>query len=95
MIWFISLVIVSVIGWFAWKSKAATPTEKVKEGAKQAVTEAKEVVVHVTEKAKKVADVNNDGKVDLQDVVAAAENVKKEVGRQKRKYGGRVKKEKK
>jgi hypothetical protein len=33
--------------------------------------------------------------VDLQDVVAAAENVKKEVGRQKRKYGGRVKKEKK
>lgn len=95
MIWFLSLVIVSVIAWFAWKSKAATPTEKVKDGAKQAATEAKEVVTHVAEKAKKVADVNNDGKVDLKDVLAATENVKKEVTRQKRKYGGRVKKDKK
>lgn len=95
MIWFLSLVIVSVIAWFAWKSKAATPAEKVKDGAKQAATEAKEAVVHVAEKAKKVADVNNDGKVDLKDVLAATDNVKKEVGRQKRKYGGRVKKDKK
>ena len=95
MIWVLSLVIVSAIAWFAWKSKAATPTEKVKEGAKQAAKEAKEVVIHVAEKAKKVADVNNDGKVDLKDVLAASDNVKKEVSRQKRKYGGRVKKEKK
>ena len=95
MIWVLSLVIVSAIAWFAWKSKAATPTEKVKEGAKQAAKEAKEVVIHVAEKAKKVADVNNDGKADLKDVLAASDNVKKEVSRQKRKYGGRVKKEKK
>lgn len=43
-------------------------------------------------KVEKVLDTNKDGVVNKQDAVKVAENVKAEVGRAKRKYGGKVKK---
>lgn len=48
----------------------------------------------MTEKAKDMADVNNDGKVDMKDAMAAVAEVKKEVKKVKKKYGGKVKKAK-
>jgi F0F1-type ATP synthase membrane subunit b/b' len=48
----------------------------------------------MTEKAKDVADVNNDGKVDMKDAMAAVAEVQKEVKKVKKKYGGKVKKTK-
>jgi len=48
----------------------------------------------ITEKAKNVADVNKDGQVDVKDAVAAVAEVKKEVKKVKKKYGGKVKKAK-
>lgn len=48
----------------------------------------------MTEKAKEVADVNHDGKIDIQDAVAAVAEVKKEVKKVRKKYGGKVKKAK-
>lgn len=48
----------------------------------------------MTEKAKDIADVNNDGKVDMKDAMAAVAEVKKEVKKVKKKYGGKVKKTK-
>ena len=48
----------------------------------------------MTEKAKDMADVNNDGKVDMKDAMAAVAEVKKEVKKVKKKYGGKVKKTK-
>jgi len=48
----------------------------------------------VAEKAKNVADVNKDGKVDAQDVVAVANEAKAAVKKVKKKYGGKVKKNK-
>lgn len=44
-----------------------------------------------SEVVKKVADVNHDGKVDMQDVEMAASTAKKAV---KKKYGGKVKSKK-
>jgi hypothetical protein len=62
-----------------------------------------DAVVKVTKAVEKVADVNNDGKVNLADAFAAAENIKKEVVKDvavaketvkkvRKKYGGKVKK---
>jgi hypothetical protein len=62
-----------------------------------------DAVVKITEAVEKVADVNNDGKVDLADAFAAVENIKKEVVKDvavanetvkkvRKKYGGKVKK---
>jgi len=48
----------------------------------------------MTEKAKDVADVNNDGKVDMKDAMAAVAEVQKEVKKVRKKYGGKVKKAK-
>ncbi len=48
----------------------------------------------VTEKAKDIVDVNNDGKIDMKDAMAAVAEVKKEVKKVKKKYGGKVKKAK-
>ena len=48
----------------------------------------------VAEKAKNMADVNKDGKVDVKDAMAAVAEVKKEVKKVKKKYGGKVKKTK-
>jgi len=48
----------------------------------------------MTEKAKDVADVNNDGKVDMKDAMAAVAEVQKEVKKVRKKYGGKVKKTK-
>lgn len=84
LIGFVLLAIVAVCGFYAWHSSQPTFTSKVKDGAEKTV-----------EKAKDVADVNNDGKVSLQDAVQVAKNVKAEAGRVKRKYGGKVKKAKK
>ena len=48
----------------------------------------------MTEKAKVVADVNHDGKVDMKDAMAAVTEVQKEVKKVRKKYGGKVKKTK-
>ena len=48
----------------------------------------------MTEKAKDVAGVNNDGKVDMKDAMAAVAEVQKEVKKVRKKYGGKVKKAK-
>ena len=48
----------------------------------------------MTEKAKDLADVNNDGKVDMKDAMAAVAEAKTAVKKVKKKYGGKVKKTK-
>jgi len=48
----------------------------------------------MTEKAKDIADVNNDGKVDMKDAKAAVTEAKAAVKKVKKKYGGKVKKSK-
>ena len=96
MLWFLIIVALAVVMFFAWKSSEPTPALKIKAGAKEALDSAKAEL-------EKVADVNKDGKVDFQDAVAAAQNVKKEVVKDvaivkeevkkvKKKYGGKVKK---
>jgi hypothetical protein len=87
MIWILLLAAVAVVGYFAYKSTEPTPALKIKSGAKEALESAKASV-------EKVADVNKDGKVDIKDAVAAVQNVKAEVKRVKKKYGGKVKKTK-
>lgn len=51
-----------------------------------------EPTVSIKKTVEKKLDVNHDGVINKQDAVKAAENVKAEVGRAKRKYGGKVKK---
>jgi len=51
----------------------------------------KEEKAMVKEVAKRTADVNNDGKVDLQDVKAVAKKATTKRGRPSKKYGGKVK----
>lgn len=75
--------VLAVVGYFAWKSAQPTPVLKLKDGAKQAVAAAKDI-----------ADVNNDGKVNVQDALQVVKNAKAEVKRAKKKYGGKVKKKK-
>lgn len=87
MIWFLLIAALAVVGYFAFKSTEPTPTLKMKAGAKEAIDSAKAGL-------EKVADVNKDGKVDMKDAIAAVENVKAEVKRTKKKYGGKVKKSK-
>lgn len=48
--------------------------------------------VVVKKTVEKALDVNKDGVIDKKDATKAVENVKAEVGRAKRKYGGKVKK---
>jgi dsDNA-specific endonuclease/ATPase MutS2 len=64
----------------AIKSEVSTATTALKSEASAAVTalksEAPNKIAKVAEKAKSVADVNKDGKVDLKDVTAAATKVK-------------------
>jgi polyhydroxyalkanoate synthesis regulator phasin len=75
----------AILGYYAWKVNQPAPLVKIKETAKITATVAKEV-------AKDIVDVNNDGKVNLQDAAQVVKNVKAEVKRAKRKYGGKVKK---
>ena len=64
----------------AIKSEVSTATTALKSEASAAATalksEAPNKIAKVAEKAKSVADVNKDGKVDLKDVTAAATKVK-------------------
>jgi hypothetical protein len=87
MIWILLLAVLVVVGYFAFKSTEETPALKIKSGAKEAIDSAKAGL-------EKVADVNKDGKVDMKDAMAAVQNVKAEVKRVKKKYGGKVKKTK-
>lgn len=71
------IAVVAVGGYFAWKHFRKTPagaaTEaKVEDAAKTAVEGVK---AEVTESILSVADVNKDGKVDLNDAKAAAKKV--------------------
>lgn len=83
LIGIVTVICLGVVAYFAWKSVQPTPVLKIKDGAKQAVAA-----------AKNVADVNNDGKVNVKDAIHVAQNVKAEVKRAKKKYGGKVKKKK-
>ena len=64
----------------AIKSEVSTATTAIKSEVSTATTalksEAPNKIAKVAEKAKSVADVNKDGKVDLKDVTAAATKVK-------------------
>lgn len=78
---FVIILITSVCGFYAWNSTQPTFPSKAKDGVKKTV-----------EKAADVVDVNNDGKVDIKDVIKVAKAAKAEAGRVKKKYGGKVKK---
>jgi hypothetical protein len=75
------VLIAGVCGFYAWNSSQPIFTSKAKDGVKKTV-----------EKAVDVVDVNNDGKVDIKDVIKVAKAAKAEAGRVKKKYGGKVKK---
>jgi len=79
----LALVLLAFIGFITWRQMTAENKAAVKVAAKQAT--------------KDTFDINDDGKVNLQDVKAAASKAKTAVkrGRPKKNYGGKVKAEKK
>ena len=98
MFWIILISGLALATVFAWKNTKSAPVSglklKIKDGADKAISTAKDI-----------ADVNNDGKVDFADAVAAVKNVeaetkrvvksaKAQAGKAKKKYGGKVKKQK-
>ena len=68
------IAVVAVAGYAAWRhfGKSSASAAKVEDAAKTAVEEVK---ASVTESVLSVADVNKDGKVDLNDAKAAAKKV--------------------
>jgi hypothetical protein len=71
----IGLAVIGGIGYALYKM--VTKKETAKEAVEEVIAEAKAEVV-------KVADVNNDGKVDVADVADVVEAVKKTRGRKKK-----------
>lgn len=87
MEWIIGLVCIAVVGYLVLRKKPEVVQEIVEEvkeiekKAEVAITkveeEVKEVAKKTTARAKKALDVNQDGKVDVADAVAAVKKARK------------------
>jgi len=79
MFWIILISGLALATFFAWKNTKSAPVSglklKIKDGADKAISTAKDI-----------ADVNNDGKVDFADAVAAVKNVEAETKRRRGMY---------
>jgi len=78
MIWFAIAVVLAAVAYWQFFREEDAPV----------------TLKAMTEKAKDLADVNNDGKVDMKDAMAAVAEAKTAVKKVKKKYGGKVKKTK-